>query len=113
MTDLSGRGAMGLKQPKPERGTARSKRHLERVKRLPCVVCHRPGPSDAHHVICGRYSTEKSGDFETIPLCKECHQHGPLAIHNGKASWVERNGPDYDFLDVVADMLAGEWNPTR
>lgn len=113
MTDLSGRGALGLKSPKPERGTTRARAHIERVKQLPCVVCHAPGPSDAHHCICGRYGSRRVSDFEVIPLCKDCHQVGPTAIHNGKASWVEANGPDYEYLPTVADMLAGEWNNPR
>ena len=103
--DLTGRGPMGLKQPKPERGTAKARAHLARVKALPCVICHKPGPSDAHHVICDRYGTSKAGDFETIPLCKSCHQHGPMAIHNDKRGWVKRNGPDHAYLPIVALMI--------
>ncbi|OOY15104.1 DUF968 domain-containing protein [Thioclava sp. DLFJ4-1] len=107
------RGPLGLKAEKPANGTAAGIRHMNRVKQLPCVICGKPGPSDAHHVICGRYSQAKASDFQTIPLCKECHQWGPLAIHNGKASWIERNGPDTDYLPIVADMLAGEFNYWR
>lgn len=103
--NLTGRGPLGLKAPKPERGTARTKAHLAAVKALPCVICGKPGPSDAHHVICDRYGTRKASDFETIPLCKTCHQHGPDAIHNGKASWVEKHGPDYSYLPVVQAAL--------
>ena len=109
--DFANRGPLGQRKPKPERGTARAKAHLERVKALPCVVCHRHGPSDAHHVFCGRYGTDKASDFDTIPLCKDCHQ-GPHGIHSAKASWEAANGPDYEFLPVVADMLEGQWNPT-
>lgn len=109
--NLMNRPPMGLKAPKLERGTAKAKRHLEAVKGLPCVICHAPPPSDAHHCICGRYGQRKVSDFEVIPLCKACHQVGSNAIHNGKASWIARNGMDFDFLPVVADMLAGEWNP--
>lgn len=86
--------------------------HMAKVKRLPCVICHRPGPSDVHHVICGRFGTQRATSFQVIPLCPECHRYPhPFAIHSGKASWIERNGPDYEYLPVVADMLANEWNP--
>ena len=78
---------------------------MRAVKALPCVVCGRAGPSDAHHCICDRYGTRRASDFDVIPLCKACHQDGPFAIHNGKASWVARNGPDWAFLPVVAEML--------
>ena len=104
---LIDREPLGQKVPRPKPDRA----YLARVKALPCVICHRPPPSDAHHVICGRYGQRKASDREVIPLCPECHRHGPNAIHNGKASWVERNGPDYEYLPVVADMLNKEWNP--
>jgi hypothetical protein len=105
--NLTGKGPLGLKQPKPERGTAKARAHIARVKQLPCVICHRPGPSDAHHVICDRYGTNKAGDFEVIPLCKAHHQDGPEAIHNGKASWVEKHGPDHSYLPLVEQWLRG------
>lgn len=94
------------KQGKP----APNRPHMHRVKALPCVICHRPGPSDAHHVIHDRLTVPKD-DSRVIPLCKAHHQNGPDAIHNGKATWRGKYGNDYDFLPVVADMLAGEWNP--
>lgn len=88
--------------------------HMARVKALPCVCCGKPGPSDAHHPICDRYGTRKVSDFQVISLCVECHRYPhPNAIHTNKAAWIERNGPDYEFLPVVADMLAGEWNDWR
>jgi len=107
--DLALKGPLGLKQPKPERGTKQSKAHMERVKQLPCVICAKPGPNDAHHVFHGRYGSEKSSDFETIPLCKN-HHMGPDGIHTNKTLWADRWGFDHEYLDVVADMLAGEWN---
>jgi len=103
--NLTGRGPLGLKQPKPERGTAKARAHMARVKQLPCVICGKPGPSDVHHVICDRYGTSRASDFDTIPLCKAHHQDGPEAIHNGKASWVAKHGPDHGFLPLVAEML--------
>lgn len=107
--NLAQRPPLGLKQPKPERGTVRAKAHLEAVKRLPCVICQRPGPSDAHHVFHGRYGSGKASDFETIPLCKNHHQ-GADGIHTNKTLWADRWGFDFEFLPVVADMLAGEYN---
>lgn len=104
MTDLMKRGAMGQKPPK----TKPNPKHLERVKSLRCVICHAPPPSDAHHCISGRFSRSRAPDEMTIPLCKICHQWGPDAIHNNKRAWEARNGPDTDYLDVTADMLAGD-----
>jgi len=81
-----------------ERQGGKDPKYLEAVKQLPCCICLRDGPSDAHHTFCGRFSRAKTSDREAIPLCKQCHQWGPLAIHNGKESWVERNGPDTDYI---------------
>lgn len=82
--------------------------HMRQVKMLPCIICGAAPPSDAHHCICDRYGTSKVSDFETIPLCKNHHQVGPDAIHNGKKSWVEKYGPDHSYLEQVRQLLAKE-----
>lgn len=96
--------------PKPDKLTPAERRagkkHIERVKQLPCVICLAPPPSDAHHVIHDRFSFRKASDMDVIPLCKVCHQDGPEAIHNGKATWREKHGPDYGFIPVVRAWLA-------
>ena len=107
MVDLTGKGPLGQKKLKAERGTANARAHLARVKQLPCVICCSPGPSDAHHVFCGRFGSTKASDFEVIPLCKAHHQDGPDAIHNGKASWVEKYGEDHKYLPLVEQWLRG------
>lgn len=99
---------LGQKVGNPKNGTAAGRAHMGRVKMLPCVVCNAPPPSDAHHVIHGRYGGRKASDFETIPLCKAHHMDGPDAIHNGKRTWGERFGMDYGFLPVVAAILADD-----
>ena len=103
------KGPIGQKAGKPENGTRRGLLHMRRVKQLPCVICGMPGPSDAHHVISGRYGSAKASDFETVPLCKNHHQ-GPDGIHTAKTTWEFAYGPDTDYLSVTADMLAGEYN---
>jgi hypothetical protein len=70
--NLTGKGPLGLKHPKPERGTAKARAHIARVKSLPCVICLKPGPSDAHHVICDRYGQRKASD------CKPRYCHKPI-----------------------------------
>lgn len=102
------RAPLGLKPRKlSAKEIAAGKRHMAAVAKLPCVICG-AWPVDVHHCFCGRYGSRKASDFETIPLCKRCHQDGPLAIHQDKAGWQERNGMDHEFLAVVADALAGE-----
>jgi len=105
--NLTGKAPMGFKKPKPERGTKRAKAYIEQVKQLPCVICGRSGPSDAHHIICERYGSAKTSDFDVIPLCKEHHQVGPDAIHNGKSSWVAKYGNDFDYIETVQNQLKG------
>ena len=103
--NLTGRPPLGLKGPKKKNGTKVGRDYMARVKMLPCVICGAAPPSDAHHVICDRYGTSKASDFDTIPLCKNHHQIGPDAIHNGKASWVEKYGPDHAYIDIVKQQL--------
>lgn len=104
-----------LKAKKPmKRGTNKNRptpdqlEYMGKVKQLPCCICGKPGPSDAHHPICGRYGGKRNNHFDVIPLCKECHQHGPLAIHNDKTAWVERNGPDTDYVEQTKLAILGE-----
>jgi hypothetical protein len=75
--------------------------YMQAVKRLPCVVCAAPPPSEAHHCINGRYGSRKASDFDVIPLCAPCHRTGPLAIHNGSKAWAERNGPDTGYIEAT------------
>lgn len=84
----------------------RAREYIAAVKMLPCCICGKAGPSDAHHTICGRYGSRKTSDFDAIPLCKECHQTGPNAIHRGKRSWVERNGLDTDYISETRRKVA-------
>ena len=106
MSNLSGRGPLGLKAGKVKNGTAAGLEHMRRVKQLPCVICQAPPPSDAHHCISGRYGSRKASDFKTVSLCKIHHQDGPEAIHQDKRGWEERHGPDTDYLPLVARWLA-------
>ena len=96
------------KTPKPTPEEERAgKEHMARVAQLPCVICG-IRPVEVHHCICDRFSGKKASDFDTIPLCPACHRTGPQAIHNGKASWVRRNGKDYDYLGVVKKLLEND-----
>lgn len=104
--NLTGKPPLGLKKQKPERGTKAAKEHLQRVKQLPCAICGAPPTSDAHHCIHDRYGTSKASDFDTIPLCKEHHQIGPNAIHNGKETWREKYGADHSYITATKRAIA-------
>ena len=107
------KGPLGQKTGKPRTGTAGGLRHMRRVKQLPCMICDRPPPSDAHHCQSTGYKGDSGkmarDDFKTIPLCKNHHQ-GPEGYHTQKSTWEAAFGKDHEFLAVVADALAGELN---
>lgn len=82
--------------------------HMARVAQLPCVCCG-ARPVHVHHCKSGRYGQRKSSDRETIPLCWN-HHLGPEGFHTSQREWEATYGPDTDYLPVVADMLAGQFN---
>jgi len=55
--------------------------HLAAVRRLPCLICAKPGPNDAAHIRSGsplhkKRNTgfgEKASDMWTLPLCRAHH----------------------------------------
>lgn len=64
-----------VKRGKRKPNLRRSAEHLAFVRRLPCVVCFKDGPSEAAHV---RNKTDggtglKPSDRFTVPLCMEHH----------------------------------------
>lgn len=91
--------------------------YLSDLHKLPCCVCDACGltqtsPTEAHHVICERFSNQKTPDRMAIPLCMDHHQglrgdrdKSKLAIHQGKESWVAEYGPDYDYIAVTQDKM--------
>lgn len=103
MSNLANRPPLGQRAPKPVRGTDAAKAHMQRVAGLPCAVCG-SWPVEVHHCICGRYSSRKVSDFDTIPLC-HWHHLGPGGIHADKRAWVGLYGPDTDYLPCVAAAL--------
>jgi len=74
-------------RPKRERDSA----HLDFVRSLPCSVCLKPGPSEAHHLLRGvpRGMGRKADDRHVIPLCHECH------------TGLHLSGNEVDFLTGI------------
>lgn len=64
--------------------SAAEKRHLHKIKSLPCSCCGQSGPSDAHHIREGQGIGQRASDWLTIPLCKSCHQ-GDSGIHGDRS----------------------------
>lgn len=107
--NLAGKPAMGQKAPRLAKGTVSGRKHMARVAGLPCVCCG-CWPVEVHHCISGRFGQRRASDLETIPLCPRHHRIGPESIHENKTLWEATYGPDTDYLPVVADMLAGQFN---
>ena len=74
------------------------RKHLGRVKELPCSVCDADGPSQAHHIKQGQ-------QFTAIALCYECHQ-GRNGWHGTKAFWNIRKMDELAALNVTIERLS-------
>ena len=72
--------------------------HMGNVKALPCSVCDKPGPSDAHHI-------KQGSHYTTVALCKSCHQGGLLGWHGEKRMWKLSKMDELDALNVTIDRL--------
>ena len=84
---------------------SKAKRHIGRVKEMPCAVCGAAGPSDFHHILEGRTPSRRSPDWCGIPLCKDCHQ-GPMnGIHGGKMMWKVMKVSELDCLNETLEKL--------
>ena len=54
----------------------RSPKRLAEIRKLPCVKCGKPPPSEACHANwseCGKSMGRKADDEFTISLCRACH----------------------------------------
>ncbi len=78
--------------------TPAEKRHVDAVKLLPCSVCSRPGPSDAHHINQGQH-------FTTVALCKDCHQGSFNGIHGQRRMWLVMKMDELAALNVTLSQL--------
>ncbi len=74
------------------------RRHLARVKELPCSVCDTPGPSIAHHYRQGL-------QYTCIALCEDCHVGPRMGIHGQKTAWKIRKMDELDALNITLQRL--------
>lgn len=78
--------------------TIKERKHLGRVKELPCSVCDAEGPSEAHHY--------KQGlQYTCIALCTECHRGPIMGWHGGKVAWRVRKMDELQALNVTLARL--------
>lgn len=76
---------------------ARERAHFARIKSMPCGLCGKAAPSDAHHI-------EQGNHFLCIPLCKDCHQ-GHNGLHGTKAYWRVKKMDEMDVLNQTIEKL--------
>lgn len=88
--------------------TAAERRHIERVKALPCAVCNAAGPSDFHHILQGRTPGKRSPTFTGIPLCKDCHQGSLNGIHGQRRMWSVMKADELTCLSNTIERLMGD-----
>lgn len=82
--------------------TAAERRHLQRVKALPCSVCGQPGPSEAHHIRQGL-------QWVCVALCPECHRSPMLGLHGQRRAWAIRKMDEIDALNTTIRRLTEAW----
>lgn len=77
--------------------SAAERRHVEKVRALPCSVCDAHWPSEAHEIKQGAW-------FTSIALCVSCHR-GPLGIHGNKSMWRTMNLDELSALNITIKRL--------
>lgn len=78
--------------------TPAARKHLERVKSLPCSVCDAPPPSEAHHI-------EQGLQWATVALCADCHRGPKMGWHGRRAAWAIRKVGELDALNTTIRRL--------
>jgi hypothetical protein len=78
--------------------TAKERKHLGRVKELPCSVCDVEGPSEAHHI-------KQYRQWVCISLCKDCHTGGRNGLHGERLMWKLKKMDEIDALNVTIQRL--------
>ena len=77
---------------------AKERKHLARVKELPCSVCDEPGPSEAHHI-------EQGLQYTCVALCVDCHRGPVMGWHGQKRGWLIRKMAELDALNITIMRL--------
>lgn len=85
--------------------TADERRHVTRIKLMPCGVCGEGGgdlsPSEAHEI-------EQSRWFTAIPLCHDCHQGPRNGLSGLRYAWKVRKLEELDVLnDTIRRLFYG------
>jgi len=88
--------------PKPSRDV--DEKFLKQMRKLKCLCCGYPGPSDAHHI---KSKGSGGGDdaWNVIPLCRGCHQE----IHRvGFESFLDKYPHVLEHLEKLGWQYVGD-----
>lgn len=84
--------------PNKPRPTAAEKQHILRVKMLPCSLCNRVGPSEAHEIEQGLW-------FTSVALCACCHRDPVMGWHGQRRQWAISKMTMLQALNVTVCRL--------
>lgn len=84
----------------PKQKIHKNENYLKWIRKKPCLVCRRPGPSDAHH--CWNSGKKNHGnDFLAVPLDRCCHSEYHQRGHNNfESKW------NVDLKDEIINLLS-------
>lgn len=77
------------------------KRHIERIKSMPCIICGLSAPSECHEINQGQW-------FTSMPLCADCHRGSLNGIHGQKRLWNVYKMDELAALNETIRILMGE-----
>jgi len=81
--------------------TAAERRHVTRIKEMPCGLCGAGGPSEAHEIEQGQW-------FTAMPLCADCHRGSFNGLHGQKRMWAVMKATELSVLnDTIGKMVEG------
>jgi hypothetical protein len=100
LSNLTGRGPLGQKAPKPINGTAACREHMGRVAGMCCLVC------GAWHVEV-HHEGKPRNDMNVLPLCPPHHrrEYGPGAYHYSPKAFYALHGSSAELLARVKTLL--------
>ena len=84
--------------------TVAERRHIDRVKILPCSVCDESVPSEAHHI-------EQQNHWCVVAVCVSCHRNEVLGLHGQKRMWAIKKMSELDALSVTLKRLLAPPEP--
>jgi hypothetical protein len=77
---------------------AAERKHLAKVKALPCSVCDAPAPTEAHHI-------KQHRQYTCVALCTDCNTGSVNGWHGQKRMWQVMKMDELDALNKTVNRL--------